>query len=239
MKDKEKSGKLVNDLSLEIIAKSIFKETHGIGFSKSDYIKLVNLLLDKTIDFGQETGMAYDDGVKYQSVDEKVNLPLKGERIIIRDFNEKKDTKIFKKWMDDPSGRFFLLTRVTSRRYSIDELIKNENDILGVITLRDDTPVGLMGFLDFDEENKKAEMRKLVGEGKYRGKGYGKEATKLWIQYGLTNLGLRKIYLNTIEANIRNIRINKELGFKVEGLLHNECFFDDKFHDVLRMGLVV
>lgn len=86
---------------------------------------------------------------------------------------------------------------------------------------------------------KKSELRKLIGEPIYRGKGFGKEATKLWIQYGISNLGLQKIYLNTLQTNVRNIRLNQELGFKVEGIFRNECIIDGKKFDLLRMGLVV
>ena len=38
-----------------------------------------------------------------------------------------------------------------------------------------------------------------------RGKGFAKEATKLWIQYGITKLDLKKIYLDRLDTNIRNI----------------------------------
>ena len=96
-----------------------------------------------------------------------------------------------------------------------------------------------MAFLDHDFEQKKAELRKLIGNPAFRSKGYGKEATKLWIQYGISNLGLRKIYLNTLQTNVRNIRLNQELGFKVEGILRNECSIDGKLYDLLRMGLII
>jgi len=83
----------------------------------------------------------------------------------------------------------------------------------------------------------KAELRKLIGEPGMRAKGLAKESTRLWIHYGIEVLGLRKIYLNTLDTNIRNIKLNEELGFKFEGILRNEVFFDGKYHDVLRMGI--
>ena len=95
-----------------------------------------------------------------------------------------------------------------------------------------------MGYLDYDTNQHKAEMRKLIGEDEHRGKGHAKEATNLWIQYGINNLGLKKIFLNTIENNIRNVTLNKELGFQIEGILRKECFIDNKYYDLLRMGLI-
>lgn len=239
MEEKILKEKLVNELSIEVIAKSIIKEAKEIGFQKGDYLKLANLLLDSAIkiDTGAQNGnnanlVKYSSGVK-------VNLPLKGENIIVREFDKKSDADNLKRWMKDEIGRYFILTRANTRAYNVDRLIEDENHILGIITLPDDTPVGLMAFLDFDKEHKKGELRKLIGEPAYRGKGFGKEATKLWIQYGISNLGLQKIYLNTLQTNVRNIRLNQALGFKVEGVLRNECTIDGKQYDLLRMGLVV
>ena len=78
----------------------------------------------------------------------------------------------------------------------------------------------------------------MIGEPTLRRKGLAKEAAQLWIRYGMATLGLRKIYLNAVNANIRNIKLNEELGFRVEGILRNDVIFDDKRHDVLRMVLL-
>ena len=104
--------------------------------------------------------------------------------------------------------------------------------------LHDDRPIGAMGFLKHDYTQHKAELRKLIGDPDLRGQGYAREATRLWIQYGLQGMGLKKIYLNTLETNLRNIRLNEELGFKVEGILRNEVMIDGRTHDVVRMGLL-
>ena len=122
--------------------------------------------------------------------------------------------------------------------HTIENLISLEKNILGVITLKDGKPIGTVAFLNHDTDNHKAELRKIIGDPEYRGKGYGKEATKYWIKYGFERLKLKKIYLNTTDTNFHNIRINEELGFKVEGILRDEILFDGIPHDVLRMGLV-
>ncbi len=100
-------------------------------------------------------------------------------------------------------------------------------------------PIGCVAFLDYDQTQQKAELRKLIGEPDMRGRGYGKRATRLWINYGLQELGLQKIYLNTLSNNIRNIRINEELGFSVEGILRNEVYIEGKYQDIIRMGLCI
>ncbi|MAT59966.1 MAG: hypothetical protein CMF23_18490 [Ignavibacteriae bacterium] len=239
MEEKILKDKLVNELSIEVIAKSIIKEAKEIGFQKGDYLKLANLLLDNAIKI--DAGLQSENNSSQIQYDSNlpVDLPLVGENILIREFHKSEDSDNLKKWVQDEIGRYFILTRATSRTYKVENLIEDENHILGIICLKDQTPIGLMAFLDHDFEQKKAELRKLIGNPAFRSKGYGKEATKLWIQYGISNLGLRKIYLNTLQTNVRNIRLNQELGFKVEGILRNECSIDGKLYDLLRMGLII
>jgi len=237
MSDKIFKAKLVNDISIEVISKSIIKEANEIGFQRNDYIKLANIFLDSALNI--ELNKDQVKKVNVFSQKEKVKLPLSGENILVREFNKKSDSIKLKEWLEDETGRYFILTRATSGVYNVDRLIEDDRHILGIITLKDKTPIGLMAFLDCDKNQKKAELRKLIGEPAYRGKGYGKEATKLWIQYGISNLGLHKIYLNTLQTNVRNIRLNEELGFLVEGILRDECLIDGKYNDLLRMGLVI
>lgn len=48
---------------------------------------------------------------------------------------------------------------------------------------------------------------------------------------------MRKIYINTLDTNIRNIRLNEALGFRLEGILRDEVLLDGTCHDVLRMAV--
>ena len=229
--------KVMNDKTVEAVSKAIINETSKWEFKNSDYITLVDALLDLSLSKTQ-TDVSTKKLIEKQG-QVKLNFPLKGEQIRIRLFDKGTDYNIVKSWSEDEFGRWFLLSRSYTRDVTLDQLIEDERNILGIITLPDSTPIGLMGYLDKDEMHHKAEMRKLIGENDYRQKGYAKEATMLWIQYGINNLGLKKIYLNTIENNIRNVTLNKELGFQVEGILRKECLIDNEYYDLLRMGLVV
>jgi RimJ/RimL family protein N-acetyltransferase len=228
---------VINDITIETVLKAIINETSKLGFSKLDYIKLVNALLDlslckqKTDDLSQKA--------KEKQIWEQPQLPQTDGQIKIRLFDQDNDYKIVQRWLEDEFGRWFLLSRSYKQDATLDQLIEDKRNILGIITLNANIPIGLMGSLDYDEFHNKAEMRKLIGEAEYREKGFAKEATILWIHYGIKNLKLKKIYLNTIENNIRNVTLNMELGFKIEGMLRKECLIDNKYYDILRMGLAV
>ena len=230
----------IPNATIEAIARSLFKETLRYGFKQVDYLRFVNVLLDMSMRNGNYAVEQAE--IKPVDITDSIsNLLLPGERVKVRKFVENKDRLLLEKWIAEKDGRHFLISRITAKQTDINSLIKSEQNILGIITLiaKDEIPIGVMAFLDYDSVQRKAELRKLIGEPEYRGKGLAKEATKLWLQYGSTALGLKKIYLNTLDTNIRNIKLNEELGFKVEGILRDECFVDGKYHDVLKMGYFV
>ena len=229
--------KSIPEATIEAVARSLYKETHHYGFRQVDYIRFANQLLDMAMrNSGMDTQLT-PQPIVCDSL-EALRMPLEGEDIRIREFDAPKDRILFERWLQDRNGRYFLLSSVTAKTLNIDEITASEQNVLGVITLADATPIGMMAFLDYDRCQHKAELRKLIGEVQCRGRGFAKKATQLWIRYGIFSLGLRKIYLNTLDTNIRNIRLNEDLGFKVEGILRKECYFDGKYHDILRMALL-
>ena len=229
--------KLKDDITVKTVSKAIVNETSKWDFKRADYISLVNDLLDQSLI--KSTKTASKDKTEEKTAHVKLDFPLHGKKIQIRLFDNSGDYKIVHDWLKDDSGRWFLLSRSSSSDKTLLQIFEDKRNIFGIISLPDATPIGLMGFLNYDQNNYKAEMRKLIGEETHREKGYAKEASKLWIEYGINNLGLKKIYLNTIENNIRNVTLNKELGFQIEGILRKEIIIDSEYYDVLRMAYIV
>ena len=229
--------KIKDNITLNTISKVIVDETSKLGFKRADYISLVNDLLDVSIN----KPLVAEPKEKSELISgiAKFKFPIRGKQIHLRLFDMKTDLNIVQEWLNDSAGQWFLLDRSSYRDKTLLQIIEDERNIFGIITLPDKTPIGLMAFLDYDQINYKAEMRKLIGEKIHREKGYAKEATTLWIQYGIRNLGLKKIYINTIENNIRNITLNKELGFHIEGLLRKEFLINNKYYDILRMAFII
>ena len=227
----------IPDTTVEAVARTLYKETHQYGFRQVDYLRFANHLLDMAMRNGDKDSHLKGEPIVYHSP-VPLCMPLEGNDVRIREFEEPKDRALFDKWIDEKHGRYFLLSSISAKTLNIGEVIESEKNILGIITLADATPIGTMAFLDYDRWQHKAELRKLIGEVQYRGRGFAKKATELWIRYGISSLGLKKIYLNTVDTNCRNIRLNEELGFKVEGILRNECYFDGEYHDILRMALL-
>jgi len=227
---------------LEALSRNFCREAIGYGFKQVDFIRYVNLLLDAAMKPGKTAaGVAHGEGPPVASPqphhEREQNLPLAGPDVAVRRFDRSIDLPLLEQWVKEANGRYFLLSSAGATQNGVRDLIDNERTILGTVTLPDGTPVGSVAYLDFDPRAHRAELRKLIGVPQMRGRGLAKEASRLWIDYGLGALGLKKIYLNTTHTNLRNVRLNEELGFKVEGILRNELCVDGEYQDVLRMGL--
>jgi RimJ/RimL family protein N-acetyltransferase len=233
------NGRRVPDLTIETLARGFFREAERYGFDQTDYLRFVNRLLDLSMGVDGSVREPADPWVADQPGVRTVprSLPVEGADLRIRAFERARDLPLLQRWLEDAAGRRFLETRTESGTVTLEETVDDPATVLGLITLLDGTPVGAMAFLHVDPHQGKGELRKLVGEPAMRGRGFGKAATRLWIDYGLYGLGLRKIYLNTLNTDLRNVRLNEELGFRVEGILYDEVLLDGRYRDLLRMAL--
>ena len=235
MSDEEK----IPESTLELLARSIYKESTAYGFKHADYLRLVNYILDATMENGaQETIVKIKSEPSPTPYVIEKSLPLIGEQVKIREYNSETDLPLLEEWVNDKYGRYFLLSCQSTSSPVIGDMLANKSNLIGIITSSENVPVGIIAYLDVNNYQRKAELRKMIGDEKYRGKGLAREATQMWVNYGFSSLKLNKIYLNTLNSNLRNIKLNEDVGFKVEGILRDEVYYDGNYHDVLRMGLV-
>ncbi len=239
----------------ESILKVISNELAGLDLSPADYVQVANSILDSALGKNEETSgleAIYGEGgageesrnngnnsLKSDLNNRKISgLPVVTDDISIRACQPESDFEIFEKWTREDRGREFLLSRLENNIEKAEEVFFNRSHLFGMVCNAMQEPIGVVGFLNYDREHKKAELRKLIGEPSCRGKGLGKKASRLWVGYGLYVLKLRKIYLYTFDSNLRNIRINEELGFRLEGVFREEHLVDGKPKDILRMSLI-
>ena len=226
--------------TIETLARSIHREAADYGFGQVDFIRLVNELMDLSANPRGESEIPEPstDREGQRTIDVDVSqLPIRGPSVTIRDYREATDRACLESWLPDRYGRYFVLSCATAQAITIDSLINDHKNRLGIVTDLDDRPIGAMAFLDITGEQRRAELRKLIGDPAYRGQGVAEEATRLWIQYGRQALGLEKIYVSTLQTHIGNVKLNESVGFRVEGVLRNEVRIDGRRFDVLRMGI--
>ena len=100
-----------------------------------------------------------------------------------------------------------------------------------------DVFVGIIGSENIDPDSTKLEMKKLIGDPAMRGKGIGKRATFLFLYHVFVIRKFYKVYLHTLEINIRNLNLNGNLGFSLEGVFFDDALIEGQRQDIVRMAL--
>lgn len=151
---------------------------------------------------------------------------LKGERVYLR-LMEEKDVPYKVKWINDAEIRHTLnfdypLSEVSTRRWLHNVVGDSTRRDFIVCLIENDEPIGYGGFIGIDYKNSKAESYMGVGVKKLQGKGIGLEIRKILLDYAFNELSLNKVYAYVWEENTAMIKLNKNVGFQIEGLLRED-----------------
>jgi len=98
--------------------------------------------------------------------------------------------------------------------------------------------IGSINYNAIDERNKKVELDIIIGAEENLSKGYGSDALRTLIKYLFDNFDINKIWITARTNNPRAIKAYEKVGFKREGLLRQESFFDDQFVDCVRFAIL-
>ncbi len=108
-----------------------------------------------------------------------------------------------------------------------------------MLSIRQRTDPKIIGYLHIQNINavhRSADIGIRIGEEKYRGLGYGKEALAIGLNYCWNHLNLERVGLVVFRHNKRAINAYKAAGFKKEGLLRRPFFIDGAWIDVVLMA---
>ena len=93
--------------------------------------------------------------------------------------------------------------------------VNNGKVVQYIICESNNSPVGSIYYRDIDLAKKCAEFGIFIGEEYALGKGYGKEATSLFVNFGFESMGLDKIILRVTDKNGRAVHVYEKVGFKI------------------------
>lgn len=102
----------------------------------------------------------------------------------------------------------------------------------------DDNFIGICALFNQDNLAHTIELGITIGNKLYWGKGYGREALRLLVDYGFRYQNHRKIYLEVHGNNERAIKAYKAVGFVEEGRLLQHVYSNGDYQDLVQMGIL-
>ncbi len=169
---------------------------------------------------------------------------LKGTQVYLRPYAPETDAAKVHQWFNDPEVTHFMVTgrypttELQARALLEAQVRSEEHVVFVVVDSATEKPLGLVGLYDMDMVVRKAEMRIIIGEKEYWGKGVGTEAVELITYYGFDRLQLNKVYLGVMEENIKAVKAYEKAGFAHEGVLKDDLFRNSRYYDCVNMALL-
>lgn len=171
------------------------------------------------------------------------SLFLKGKKVFFRPYREE-DVFLIHQWFNDPITTYFMFTGQKPKTIEQIKKIMNDdtqsehNTIFIVVDVETNETMGLVGLYEINFTARKAEMRIIIGNENFRGKGYGTEITELITYYGFDRLNLNRIYLGVTDENIGGINAYKKAGYIYEGTLRQDVYRNSQYYDGIRMAIL-
>jgi len=170
-------------------------------------------------------------------------VKLQGERIYLGTLEREHCKKIWEEFeydFENPVEQLNIGHSIEKADEWFEQIKKEQGNShirLGIF-LNNDTIVGDIALQDIDIKNRSCSIGIGFSKIEYRNKGYGKEAVKLILEYGINNYGIERVSSNTLEINISAIKLLEKLGFKLEGKERKAVYFAGKKYDRYNYGLL-
>ncbi len=99
--------------------------------------------------------------------------------------------------------------------------------------------IGAVGLKDIDPIHHRAEYGRFLIAPLYRGAGYGRFALLALLDTAFNTLDLNRVYGYILASSRRGLTVALSAGFSIEGTFHQHVYKDDKYFDVISVGITV
>ena len=169
---------------------------------------------------------------------------LTGEKVRLREYR-KEDIEQVLRFVNEPAFRRLVNPRIPypwtledEQKWFEKNSAAHDTYSFAIETLAESKYIGGCGVNEVDWKNSVAVAGIFIGDGGYRGKGYGTDAMRVLIRFVFDQMNMNKIKLHVFSINEQAIRCYEKCGFKVEGVLRQEIFRDGAYCDDIVMGLL-
>lgn len=140
--------------------------------------------------------------------------------------------------MNRLTGTHTRFTRDAVQRY-LDTLPgRDDRADWAILRKGDDAYLGEVVLNDLDADNHSMNFRIALAGGAVLGQGYGTEATRAVVGYGLKIVGLHRISLGVFAFNLRARRVYEKCGFVQEGVERDALLWKGHWFDLIRMAIL-
>lgn len=150
------------------------------------------------------------------------------------------DLKTIIDWRMSPNVTKYMYTdpklNLEGQKVWLKNINSSKNQFYWIIEC-DNKPIGVVSITDIDYINSRCQWGHYIGDISYRGKGIFSCVECNIYDYVFYNLKLNKLVTEVFRFNKNAIDIHRRTGSNIEGILREHIFKNDKFYDVVVMGI--
>lgn len=227
---------------LKLVTKGFYNELVNYGVPKSDIVTIATHLLGHVSKQESEPSKQdrfYSRFFDLASIDDRWSTEQRlrvGDSVVLRPLDDALIPMVAQ-WLAEPKIRAGFVTPYPGTVEGLAEHFAGPACRYFAIEY-DGEAVGMIGAENLDERSQRLEMRKLVGKRELQGMGIGKRATFAFLYYAFRILAFEKVYIYSTDVNVRNLNLNSQFGFTLEGVFLQELQGREGRLDILRMGLM-
>ena len=172
------------------------------------------------------------------------NYYFETERLYLRQFDIKDINEIYLSALNDKKvvglteARHKRWNRKNVEKYIIDNKNSIDATLIGFFLKNNDQPIGNIRLFNIHQVHKRAELGIMIYNKSQWGYGYGSEALKAVCNFAFEKIGLHRIVADYYKENIASSKIFKKTGFMVEGLFKEHFYYNGRYTDSIRVGLI-
>lgn len=157
------------------------------------------------------------------------------EDVILREFEET-DIPLKVEWINDSENNQYLHYELPMQ---LDKTVnwfhsKDNSKRIDCTIEYHGIAVGIIGLLQIDRVNSKAEYYITIGNRNFKKRGIATKATKIILDYAFDKLKLHKVYLTVDSENKVAIKLYEKAGFKQEGYFIDDLYCSRRYEFINR-----
>lgn len=160
---------------------------------------------------------------------------IRGEKVTLR-ARRPSDAEHAKRWYADPETTRWLIDVGT---YDVPSEPMTFADVrLTIDDTGTGTPIGTAGLTGASPEHRHATLFVVIGDGAYRGRGYGTDVVRTLCRFAFDDMNLAKVELEVVAGHEVALHIYEGLGFHREVHRRRAPWIDGAWRDEYLMGLL-
>ena len=147
------------------------------------------------------------------------------------------------KWVNDPEISDIMgIIPACSLHNQYEWFKKNDADktryVFAICNNSDNQHIGNAGLSNIDYINRHCMFSIFICNPENKGKGAGREATELALEFAFNRLNMNRVYLKTSEKFIEAIKMYQKLGFIKEGVMRQHRYTNGKYEDKIMFSIL-